>query len=101
MSELNPEPGLPADAAPAAGPTASAERKRLAARRRFLRGGATGVVIVTIAHQRSAATTQLVASSTAACASLTGHRPSGRTVEVSSPTPGYDNGRPRTKYVCD
>jgi hypothetical protein len=84
---------------------APSEAKRLAARRRFLRGttAGSGIVIVTLFHRRAAAQERqrrILASSPEACISMTGHQPTGRTVDVHSVSGDVSSAVVR-RYVCD
>lgn len=76
----------------------SAESRRAAARRRFLKQGATagsGLVIYTIHHQRSFAggsTTTVYVSSVAACASVGGFNAKlTKVVDSINPVPSKDS----------
>lgn len=56
--------------------TGSAESKRIAARRRFIRGSAvaagSGAIILTLYHQRAIAGKKIMTSSAAVCTSMNG-----------------------------
>lgn len=85
-----------------AGLGVTGERKRADARRRFLRGATagSGLLIITVYHQRAFAGKKVLVSSVETCASLTGTPKKGNDGSKTKKVIDAETGQKVDAYVC-